>query len=654
MTNQRKNKWILIALAFSLVLAIGLITIKYDRSRRALPVSVRTQPSLAQPLAAPHGYSTLSFSPKIPTISVPFTFITSLSTQDKKILTPYITFNALVGALPALPFDAVSDFLARYPDTPLAAALRKKWLFTLAQQGQWQAFLTYYAPSKENDMQCLLATAYQHTGQIDKSHAMADALWMVPYSQSPACDELFSFWMQTQPVPVEKIWQRFFLALNAHQLALCQYLMTLLPSEQQITANQWIAIDQKPDLILNTDLFPNHDDNQNPLLTYGLIAIAKQDPYEGANIWIILQANHHFSVIQTQAIIQTLAQAFMKKNAPQTMDWLQQVNPENLNPQFAEDRLIFALKTHHWQLFLTWFTALPPAFQQKPIWIYWEARALEITGNQAEATDLYQHLIDDFPYQYYGLMSAIRLKQAFHIENHPLPLSRKEIKAVRNDPGIQRATLLFKLNEPVLANAEWWFAIARMNTVQRYIAAKLALHAQHYTLAIKTTGYLPMIQDLNLSYPRPYQHAVNQTAKALSIEAAFIYAIMRQESLFNPEATSYVGAQGLMQLMPATANMLITEDKLPSNFIFKLTDPKINIQIGSLYLNRLLTRCQHNPALAAAAYNAGPGSVKKWLPAIGNMDLDLWIESIPYAQTRDYVKNVVTYLMVYRYLENTR
>jgi soluble lytic murein transglycosylase len=564
------------------------------------------------------------------------------------ILYPYYVYNDLSSRLNTLPVAEVSNFITKYSDTPLAEKMRKQWLQVLASKQQWQTFLQFYQESSNSSLQCLDATALLRTGNVSEAYDMAETLWMVPYSQSPDCNALFAVWMSDNQLTVDMIWQRFHSAIDVNQIALAGYLVTLLPTDQQPLAKIWLDVRANPKLILNTKLFPPNDNSQNDILTYGIQRMAATDPDQAANAWNGLRVDHQFTSEQSQQAIQAIAIGFIKGDHKRAHLWLQQIDPAYLNTTAKSWRLRFAIEEQNWPLLINWINQLSPVDRNDPQWQYWYARALEQTGNAVKAKNIYKELSTQS--DYYGFLSCVRLGIPFRISNTTKNISHADIQQFLANPGIQRMRALYAINKTDLANAEWWFALQNMEEEQRYVAIKMIAKWKMYSLALSSSTMLSDQHDLTLLYPKPYWRHVKKMANAFNIDPAFIYAIVRQESLFNPQAVSYVGAQGLMQLMPATAKMLVQQDKLPKSYADNLTDPLVNIQLGAIYLSRLLNSNNVNPALAAAAYNAGPGRIKQWLPQQGSVDIDIWVDSIPYPETRNYVKHVLTYMVIYQSL----
>lgn len=633
MHNSRNgfNKILLTTLIFLLAVVIVLLIIKFSKHQHQKHVEQKLT-AVENAISTGNNQQVQHYTEQL----------------KENILYPYVVYDDLISRLKTLPVAEVSNFITKYSDTPLAEKMRKQWLLVLGNQQQWQMFLQFYHESSDPTLQCYYATALLRTGDVSEAYNMAETLWMVPYSQVNACGDLFKTWISDNQLTVDMIWQRFFSAIDADQIALAGYLVALLPTDQQSLGKIWLDVRANPKIILNSKLFLSDDDSKNNVIIYGIQRMALTDPDQAASAWDELKRDHKFSFAQSQQAIQAIAVGFIKGDHKRAGVWLQQIDPLYLNNTAKNWRLRFAIEEQNWPLLIQWINQLSPVDQADPQWEYWLARAEEQVGNKTKADELYKELATQS--DYYGFLSCVRLGIPFTINNNPQKITHAEVKQFLANPGIQRMRALYAIKKPDLANDEWWFAIQNMEDKQRYVAAKIAIKWNLYSLAVATTALLSNQNDLGLRYPRPYLHHVKKMANALNMDPAFIYAIVRQESLFNPQAVSYVGAQGLMQLMPATAKMLVQQDKLPKSFAVDLTNPLVNIELGSIYLSRLLNSNNINPALAAAAYNAGPGRIKQWLPQVGSVDLDVWVDTIPYTETRNYVKHVLTYMIIYQRL----
>lgn len=634
MTSEKINRLLIITLIVTIILLVLLLVIKITREQPR-PADAVQSPMVTN--AATQWTEALKHS----------TFDTGLNASA---LSPYVEYGSISLILDTVPTMEVRDFLIQYRDTPLADKMRKQWLTVLANKQNWSLFLEFYQPYPDPEFKCFYATALLKTGQITQAYDMADTLWMVPYSQSPACDFLFTAWTSNQPLSTEKILRRFDLALKAGNIDVAKYVVTLLPEQVKPRAMLWLEVWALPTLILDPSYFKNDDDTLNDVIVYGLQRMAYNNANDAVMAWSKLRKTHHFTAEQVQLVIQAIAISYIKGDSSQADIWLQQLDSAYLDNTTKQWRLLFTLQEQNWPLLIQWIEQLPIKERDASQWQYWYARALEQTGQPVAARKIYGKLAAK-P-DYYGFLATYHLNRSIVIKSQSLPITYEEARQFLAIPGIQRMEALYAINQRKLGNAEWWFAINRMTQKQRYIAAKVAQEWKLYSLSLATTGYLSDQSDTRLVYSTPFEAEVQKAAVSFHIDPAFVYAIIRQESLFNPQAVSYVGAQGLMQLMPATASMLAQQNGLSTSDAQNLTDPAINIQLGSAYLSHLLATNNGNPALAAAAYNAGPGRIKKWLPHQGSVDFDIWVDSIPYPETRTYVKNVLMYLIIYQGLLN--
>jgi soluble lytic murein transglycosylase len=280
-------------------------------------------------------------------------------------------------------------------------------------------------------------------------------------------------------------------------------------------------------------------------------------------------------------------------------------------------------------------------------WQYWLARALHELGQRAEAREIYVELARGRGY--YAFLAADRVGTPYRIEGMATPELQDVRAQVRELPAVARTRELLALDRTLDARREWRDATNQMNKEQLMSAALLASDLGWLDQAIFTLARTGFWEDLELRFPVSHLEQVVGAEHRTGLDRAWILAVIRQESAFNPDARSPVGAMGLMQLMPRTAKAVATRHlgqsaPRPS----QITDPQLNIRLGSTYLAHVLERLGKNPVLATAAYNAGPHRVERWLPE-QTMDADIWIELIPFGETREYVKRVLSYRAIYQH-----
>jgi len=249
---------------------------------------------------------------------------------------------------------------------------------------------------------------------------------------------------------------------------------------------------------------------------------------------------------------------------------------------------------------------------------------------------------------FYGFISSELLNKPLQLNQQLSTPSNDQITRVLSTPGIVRAWELYQIKEDAYARSEWNLAITRMPAEDRGIAAQLADQWGWHHHAIMAAARSDIRDNLKLRFPTAYQSTVTSNASKNGIAKDWVFSLIRQESAFSYQAKSPVGALGMMQIMPATAKQISKNMGIRYKGKYSLLQPEKNIQLGTRYMGQLLKRFQGNTILATAAYNAGPNRAKRWQPKYTPMAGDIWIETIPYKETRNYVKNVMTYQAIYR------
>jgi soluble lytic murein transglycosylase-like protein len=250
--------------------------------------------------------------------------------------------------------------------------------------------------------------------------------------------------------------------------------------------------------------------------------------------------------------------------------------------------------------------------------------------------------------QYYGFLAAEALGKAPALNYQSSRPERPQLDALQQRPAMLRIAELYALGDRSNARREWNFLLPRLDAQTRLVAPYVLADIGWTDLSVISAGKMPELKDdLTLRFPSPYTPTFAKESKATTIPIGFLYGIARQESAFGPTARSPVGALGLMQLMPATAAATARAMGEPAPGTTALFEPDVNVHIASRHLAELLERYDGNRVLAAAAYNAGANRVDRWLRDRPARPADVWIESIPFAETRDYVQNVMAFSYIY-------
>lgn len=563
-------------------------------------------------------------------------------------LWPYLEKAELQQRFGQLPEQAISQFLIQYENTVAAAQLRSKWLDFLAKKRQWDLFNRYYDDSSATtELKCYRLEALHRVGQAQQALDQTATLWLNGQSLPDACNRPFALWEQAGLKSDELVWQRLLAAVDRGNTTLAHYLTRKAGPDIKPYARRLMRLHRHPNQLAKWLEGPVPANRYNATIaTYGLQRLAARDYALADLLWQNNRAKIGLNAQQNAEIRQSIGRQIIS-SADNAMAWLLKNDPNAEDSYLLEWRIRLALKQQQWAAVNNWISLLPDAMQQTPRWQYWLARSyVELPGGSDQAKTLLSHLA--LKRNYYGFLAASQLQQDYGFNDQPLPLS-SSLPAVASTPAIERARELYELNDLTAARREWRNGTASFDQTQLIAATALAHQWGWHPTAITTTIQAKHWNDLSVRFPLAYQQQMTDSARSANIEPQWLYAIARQESAFASDARSAVGARGLLQLMPATAEGLAKNLGVKFD-IPDLYKPEKNIQLGSQYLKQLLDAFDGNTMLATAAYNAGPNRVKRWLNTQPlSIDADIWIETLPYYETREYVQNVMAFSVIYGY-----
>lgn len=564
-------------------------------------------------------------------------FLTIAENLQQYPLYPYLIYSDLVMNLSRATPQQLQNFLQTYRDTPLAEHLRHLWLEQLAKQQQWQLFLTVYRPTKILALQCDQREAYWHTGQYDSALQNFGQLLNKTESVPKSCLWVFSQALHQGTIAENIVWERISLAFQNHNPTLATQLSLLLPDKDKGLFKTWSAIYQKP-----SRLFKTHKLTGFMLLT-GIMRLSEENPHKSALAWDGLNKQFKFDLDTQQKALKIVALALARNHDPSALAWLNSIPEKYVNTDVRVWRIRTALYAQNWPQVENAINTLPPDLKKSPQWRYWLARALAEQHQTAEAESIFRDL--SLHGDFYGQLASVQLNQQPLMAVAQLKVNVAQMNAIGSIPAIQRAYELYQLKWLPEATQEWQWAINHMTQEDYLAAAELAIRWGWFERAIATVNLISDGANIPLRFPMAYRDPILDAALKNNLDPAWVFALVRQESLFMPQVKSSAGAMGLMQLMPQTASLLANQLHMPFERA-NLLDPKMNVSLGSMYLSRMLQTFDNNMVLATAAYNAGPGNVKKWLPA-QPMAADIWIETIPFHETRNYVRNIMGSMTFY-------
>ena len=562
-------------------------------------------------------------------------------------LQPYLEQRRLQNFLTA--DERIADFLHRHTGTPMDWPLRKNWLQDLARRNKAEQFLAHYVASSDAELNCFALRFRLAAKDADASLVWPEAskLWLVGKSQPKACDPLFSAWRKAGQQTADLVWRRLSLAAEGGDASLIPYLKTQLPPEQQYLADMYQKTRRNPAVIANKAFFALKSPLERDIAAYGMKRLIWRHPEQALRVWQKFAIDPNFTAEQRVDVQRQFAIALASKGDERAAEWLHELPTELIDSTLAHWQVSHALAQLDWPEVQRVIEALPAEVAGDISWRYWLARAYEQQGMPDKAQPLFAALA--LERHFYGFLAAAKLGLPPSLAHSPVSVTEHELEQLQQQPAVKRAQEWLALGRLIEARREWNYLQQGTDEKQKLVSAKLAHQLQWYEQAIFSLADAGYWDDVELRFPLAFQQEISQSAAKAEIDSGWAMAIARRESSFMADAASPVGARGLMQLMPATARQIA---KKPVQ-LAQLYNPVINIDYGTDYLNYLMKRNDGNLLMATAAYNAGYSRVKQWIPKDYAVPADVWVETIPYRETRDYVKAVMAYYQIYNIRLNT-
>ena len=561
-------------------------------------------------------------------------------------LTPYLAYDELTNRLKFASNEEIDRFLTEHADLPQISWMKLRWLRWLAERGDWQPFLKHYSPELNfTELDCLYGQYQLSHGQTQAGNATAEKLWLVGKSQHNACDPLFERWAANGQLTEQRRWQRAKLAVEAGNTSLASYLIKSMPT---LGARGQLMIDvaQKPQLLKQTSRFSGNDAALADVVGLGLRRLARQNPEEALKLLDSYAKQLKFSHDEQVAIARQIGLALAKRFDMRGLEVMAKYDPQLRDNTVSEWHARLLLRHGRWQEAHNLIQRMPAELSTTSRWRYWSARSLQLAQpNNPKPLELYQALSKER--DFYGFMAADQIKAPYQLNHKPLQLSPQVMQKVRNTPAIKRA-LEFHARGQIVDGRREWYNISNLFSRDEMVAqARLAYEMKWYFPAIRTISQAKYWDDLEVRFPMAHRDTLVREAKRRDLHSSWVFAVTRQESAFMADARSHVGAMGLMQLMPATAKETAKRYGIALSKPQNALNPETNIQLGAAYLSQVYGQFNGNRVLASAAYNAGPGRVRQWLRGADHLSYDVWVENIPFDETRHYVQNVLSYSVIY-------
>jgi len=563
-------------------------------------------------------------------------------------LLPYLEYEEMKENINKNNKQDIDKFIEKYDASPLSNRLRWDFIRELAKTKNYDLMEQYYSFGSVSSYDCLLLSHQAKQGKpISALSEQIANLWNVSKSQPKECDAIFEKWIDNNQLQQDVAYQRFYQTAHEGPIGLLSYLKRYLPRDEQYLADLWLKVRRNPKVVTRSNFFPGKNlDKEAPILVYAVKRLAWGDREDAYSAWKRTQSRIPLAGAHKSDVERTLFLALATENNPKAVDMAKDQIKDYLADELVNHwKLVTFLRSEDWTTITELYDLLPFEQQSSEQWRYWYAVALDKLGQNEEAKILLSDLASER--SYYGYKAATRIQVPIQLNHEPLVLPESVMNSVRQSANVERAKELYALGRYLDASREWRSLMSKLDSTQEFQAAAIIANEWGwYNQSILTIARAQVWDDTDIRFPTAFKDDYIKMGKQVQLPPHWLMGVARQESAYGPRAVSPAGAYGLMQVMPNTAKAFAQKFQIPYSHRSDLLDPAINIQMGSRYLQMRFEELEQNPVYASAAYNAGKSRVEEW-KKFGRYPTEVWIEAIPYTETRDYIKRVMTYRQVY-------
>lgn len=551
----------------------------------------------------------------------------------------YVDYYRLKSRLKDVPQSEIRDFFKRYDGQAIVDRLRNDWLLDLGRKRDWATFDEQYPLFVLNDdtqVKCYALTSRALKGQ--KVADDARALLTAPSVYGEPCAGLIATLYQNGQFSTEDLYAQLRLSGEYNATGQARRIVALLDGPEKKAVQ---AVDL-PTVAVAKGMGPSKVEHQIYIVAIGRLA-------KTSIKLATLALNKALPKMTQQEQQQGWAAIALQSSytlAPETTDYWKRANGAPLSIDQAQWKARIALRNGDWRLVENTIRAMPAALRSEPTWVYWLGRALMardgVTSQPTgEALQLFRSISDQS--NYYGQLALEETGRLITIPTAGAPISQAEIVPIAANPNFQRALKFFSMRLRFEGTREWNWGLRGLSEREHLAAAEFARQNNILDRMVNTSERTRIQVDYTQRFPSPHNDVMHPATQTLGLDKAWVYGLIRQESRFIMDAQSHAGASGLMQVMPSTGRWIAKKIGLTDFAQEMLSDVRTNILLGTNYLNMVLGNMDGSQVLATAAYNAGPGRLRTWRATLTKpMDSTVFIESIPYVETRTYVKNVMS------------
>lgn len=558
----------------------------------------------------------------------------------------YVDYFQLRPRLAHAPVSEIRGYLKRYQGDAIADRLRNDWLLELGKVRDWALFDEEYPQFVlDDDTQLKCYALMSKAAKGINVAAEARALLTTPRLYGDACLSLISMLVQTEQFTQDDLWAQARLAAETGAPKLFGHVTSLAG----VPADVADRVFEKPGMVVEKG--PGVDRLSHELFVVALGRHARNNPEQSAEA--LSKATSQLSKqLQAEGWAQIAMPASLKL-MPVSLDYWKRAEGAVLSQDGHQWRTRIALREGDWNMVKSSIDAMPLVLRNESAWVYWRGRALAVQGQREEAEKHFRRISHHM--DFYGKLALEELGQEITLPPQAAQVTSSEIKPMANNEGFKRALKFFEMGLRFEGTREWNWELRSMNERQLLAAAEFAREKLVLDRMINTSDRTRQEFDFTQRFPTPFNDIVGSAVAPLGIEKAWVYGLMRQESRFVMDARSHVGASGLMQLMPATARYVARKVGINDFKPNQVNNLDINIKLGTHYLSMVLNNLDGSLPMATAAYNAGPRRPHQWRSTLTRpVEGAIFAETIPFSETRGYVKSVLSNAVYYAALSENK
>jgi len=546
----------------------------------------------------------------------------------------YIEYYRLYPRLASAPEGEVRSFLSKHEGTAIGDRLRNDWLLLIGRARDWRLFDEQYPLFVLNDDTQL--KCYALLSKLAKGEKVAKAaqdLLVQPKAYGEACVDLIGRLQREKQFSETDVWKQIRLSVEFGVPGTARRIAAFT----EVSEKQLVQAIDKPNVIIDQGATGSRVARELFIIAIG--RLARTDVERAAKV---------LERMQTRLSGEELAAAWAQIALPASLSLSKDAAPywrkswgALLSQEGYQWRARAALREADWPMVAKAIESMPPDLQKDPTWIYWRGRALLAAGAAEDAHKYFQLIAGQ--HNFYGILAMEELGLKVAPLPRPQPPKADEIAEASNNTGLRHALKFLDMELRFEGNREWNWQLRKMNERQLLATAEFARRSEVLDRMVTTADRTKVELDLTQRYPTPYDDIMQNATRPIGLDKAWVYGLIRQESRFIRAARSQVGASGLMQIMPATATYVARKIGMSGFSLSTLNDIKTNITLGTQYLNMVLANLGGSQTLATAAYNAGPGRPRQWRSTLSKpVEGAIFAETIPFTETRVYVKNVMS------------